>query len=214
MTITAPPYTSSWPAATNSPQSSRKEHGERREVPDQRERRVEGVAEADDGERAGEAGEGCPEPHDPDEEVRHYECVFLVVRDGRVVEVAVGDRHPLDRLGEQHVLRVDEVVAVVLGDLEVVAERDRVERAGELAVAAEDAARHVDLVDARVPLAGRDAVVGRVLGRPRRGCSRPGTRPRRASSRRTSRARSRAGAAGGGRGSAGTPAACTPGTAA
>src|SRR6266576_1793911 len=90
--------------------------------------------------------------------------VLLVVRDRSVVELAVGDRHLLHRLGEQHVLRVDEVVAVVLGDLEVVAERDRVERARELAVAAEDAAAHVDLVDARVTLAGRDAVVGCVLG--------------------------------------------------
>src|SRR5437879_5481503 len=81
----------------------------------------------------------------------------------RVVERSVGDRDALDRRGEQHVLRVDLVVPVVLRDLELVAERDRVERAGELAVAAEDAARHVDLVDARVPLAGRDAVVGRVL---------------------------------------------------
>ena len=83
----------------------------------------------------------------------------------RVVEIAVGHRHLLHRLREQHVLRVDLVVAVVLGDLELVAERDRVERARELAVAAEDAAAHVDLVDARVALACRDAVVGRVLGR-------------------------------------------------
>src|SRR6266576_3469415 len=59
-----------------------------------------------------------------------------------------------DRLGEEHVLRVDQVVARVLRDLVLVAERDRVERAGELAVAAEDAAAHVDLVDPRVPLAG------------------------------------------------------------
>src|SRR5213079_2107027 len=71
----------------------------------------------------------------------------------------------LDRLGEQHVLRVDQVVARVLRDLELVAERDGVERARELAVAAEDAAAEVDLVDARVALAGRDAVVRRVLGR-------------------------------------------------
>src|SRR5213075_1863010 len=51
-----------------------------------------------------------------------------------------------------------------LRDLELVAERDRVERARELAVAAEDAAAEVDLIDPRVALAGRDAVVGRVLG--------------------------------------------------
>src|SRR5205807_5013319 len=47
----------------------------------------------------------------------------------------------------------------------LVAERDRVERTGELAVTAEDAARHVDLVDPRIALAGGDAVVRRVLGR-------------------------------------------------
>src|SRR5206468_68177 len=74
------------------------------------------------------------------------------------------DRDLLHRLREEHVLRVDLVVAVVLGELELVPERDRVERTGELAVAAEDAAAHVDLVDARIALAGRDAVVGRVLG--------------------------------------------------
>src|SRR5580765_322960 len=89
---------------------------------------------------------------------------LLVRGDRRVVEAAVSDRHPLDRLGEQHVLRVDQVVARVLGDLVLLLERDRVERACELAVAAEDAAREVDLVDPRVPLAGGDAVVGRVLG--------------------------------------------------
>src|SRR4051795_10046332 len=89
----------------------------------------------------------------------------LVVGDRRVVEIGVRDRHPLDRLGEQHVLRIDLVVAVVLGEPVVVAERDRVEGAGDLAVAAEDAAAHVDLIDARVALAGGNAVVGRVLGR-------------------------------------------------
>src|SRR3954466_9944310 len=89
----------------------------------------------------------------------------LVVRDGRVVEIGIGDRHAPHPRRAQHVLRVDQVVAVVLGDLELVAERDRVEGARELAVTAEDAARHVDLVDAGVALAGGDAVVGRVLGR-------------------------------------------------
>src|SRR6266536_6536138 len=89
--------------------------------------------------------------------------VLLVVRDRCVVQVAVGDRDLLHRFGEQHVLRVDEVVARVLGDLVLIAERDRVERARELAVAAEDAAAHVDLVDTRVALPGGDAVLRRVL---------------------------------------------------
>src|SRR5713101_6933285 len=83
----------------------------------------------------------------------------------RVVERSVGDRDTLDRRGEQHVLRVDLVVTVVLRELELVAERDRVERARELAVATEDATAHVDLVDACVALARGDAVVRRVLRR-------------------------------------------------
>src|SRR5215207_5814968 len=89
----------------------------------------------------------------------------FVGRDRRVVEAGVGDRDALHRLGEEHVLRVDQVVARVLGELVLVPERDRVERAGEFAVAAEDAAAHVDLVDAGVALAGRDPVRRRVLGR-------------------------------------------------
>src|SRR5580765_6496934 len=88
---------------------------------------------------------------------------LLVRGNRRVVEAAVSDRHALDRLGEQHVLRVDQVVARVLGDLELLLERDRVERARELAVAAEDAPREVDLVDACVALSRRDAVVRGVL---------------------------------------------------
>src|SRR5436190_4590121 len=89
----------------------------------------------------------------------------FVEGDRRVVEGRIRDGHLLHRLGEQHVLRVDLVVPVVLRELELVAERDRVEGAGQLAVAAEDAAAEVDLVDPRVALAGGDAVVGRVLGR-------------------------------------------------
>src|SRR3712207_7412435 len=46
--------------------------------------------------------------------------------------------HPLDRRREQHVLRVDLVVSVVLRELVLVPERDRVERTGDLAVAAEE----------------------------------------------------------------------------
>src|SRR4029453_16187164 len=80
-------------------------------------------------------------------------------------QTPVGNRHALDRLGEQHVLRVDQVVARVLGDLEFLLERDRVERARELAVAAEDAAREVDLVNAPVAPTGRNAIVGGVLCR-------------------------------------------------
>src|SRR5438045_3991758 len=73
-------------------------------------------------------------------------------------------RRPVDRLREQHLLREDQVRAVVVGHLVVVAHRDRVERAGDLAVAAEDAAREVDLVDLGIALARRDPVVRVVLG--------------------------------------------------
>src|SRR6266540_280283 len=72
-------------------------------------------------------------------------------------------RRAVDRLGEQHLLREDQVRAVVVGHLVVVAHRDRVEGAGDLAVAAEDAAGEVDLVDLRVALAGGDAMVRVVL---------------------------------------------------
>src|SRR5262245_22164251 len=74
-------------------------------------------------------------------------------------------RGSVDRLGEQHLLGEDQVRAVVVGHLVVVAHRDRVERARHLAVAAEDAAAEVDLVDLGVALAGRDPVVRVVLMR-------------------------------------------------
>src|SRR5881409_1395037 len=73
-------------------------------------------------------------------------------------------RPPVEGLGEQHLLGEDQVGAVVVGHLVLVAHRDRVERAGDLAVAAEDAAGEVDLVDLGVALAGGDAVLGIVLG--------------------------------------------------
>src|SRR3712207_3983131 len=72
-------------------------------------------------------------------------------------------RRALEGLGQQHLLREDEVRAVVVRHLVVVAHRDRVERARDLAVAAEDAAREVDLVDGGVALPGRHAVLRRVL---------------------------------------------------
>src|SRR4051794_13465677 len=73
------------------------------------------------------------------------------------------ERRALQRLGEQHLLREDQVRAVVVGHLVVVAHRDGVEGAGDLAIAAEDAAGEVDLVDLGVALAGRDAVLRIVL---------------------------------------------------
>src|SRR4051794_30169142 len=73
-------------------------------------------------------------------------------------------RRAVERLREQHLLGEDQVRAVVVGHLVVVAHGDRVERARDLAVAAEDAAREVDLVDGGVALARADAVLRRVLG--------------------------------------------------
>src|SRR5215218_1832314 len=104
----------------------------------------------------------------------------LVGGDRGVEEVAVGDGHALDRFGQEHVLRVDQVVAGVLRELVLGLERNRVERAGDLAVTAEDAAAEVDLVDTCVSLARRDPVRRRVLlgddadavGRARRGAER------------------------------------------
>src|SRR6185312_10927296 len=76
----------------------------------------------------------------------------------------VSQRGALERLGEQHRLGEDQVVAVVVGELVVVAHRDRVERARDLAVATEDAARQVDLVHGGIALAGGHAVLRGVLG--------------------------------------------------
>src|SRR6188472_3026886 len=73
-------------------------------------------------------------------------------------------RRPLDRLREEHLLGEDEVLAVVVRELVLVAHSDRVERAGDLAVAAEDAAGEVDLIHLGIPLTGRLSVVGVVLG--------------------------------------------------
>jgi hypothetical protein len=66
---------------------------------------------------------------------------------------------------QQPLLGVDEVLALEVGQLVLVAQDDRLRRAGLLAVAAEDAAQHVDLVAAGVALAGRDARLVGVLGR-------------------------------------------------
>src|SRR5947199_10503164 len=71
---------------------------------------------------------------------------------------------PLDWLGEGQLLGEDQIRAGVVRQLVVVTHRERVEWAGDLAVAAEDAAAHVDLVPRRVALAGGHAVLGRVLG--------------------------------------------------
>src|SRR5579884_2570817 len=75
------------------------------------------------------------------------------------------DRFLLGRVGlEQHLLRVDELLAARVGELVFGPEHDRLDRAGLLAVAAEDAPEHVDLVDLGVALPGADPVLLGVLG--------------------------------------------------
>src|SRR5215216_3405420 len=95
--------------------------------------------------------------------LRASRCLFRTRRPELLAGPA--QRRPVERLGEQHLLGEDQVRAVVVRHLVVVAHRDRVERARDLAVAAEDAPREVDLVHRRVALAGADAVLGGVLGR-------------------------------------------------
>ena len=98
---------------------------ERDEVDDQREHAVEGVAKRDHRDRAAERADR------PGEEGRPPPSPLLALSP---------QRRPLDRLREQHLLGEDQVLAVVVRHLVLVAHRDRVERAGDLAVAAEDAA--------------------------------------------------------------------------
>ena len=125
---------------------------QRQQVPDEREHVVEGVRVPDDADRAREGADR----RDEEEDLGHGRRKKLLA--------LAPQRRALERLGEQHLLGEDEVRAVVVRHLVVVAHRDRVERARDLAVAAEDAAAQVDLVDRGVALAGGDAVLGRVLG--------------------------------------------------
>src|SRR5258708_18873164 len=64
---------------------------------------------------------------------------------------------------QQLLLGVDEFLATRVRKLVLGTQHDRLHRARILAVAAEDAPQHVDLVGLRVALAGRDALLVRVL---------------------------------------------------
>src|SRR5438477_262625 len=66
---------------------------------------------------------------------------------------------------EQLLLGVDELFPARVGKLVLRPEHDRLHRARVLAVAAEDAAQHVDLIRLGVALARRDSVLVGVLGR-------------------------------------------------
>src|SRR5262245_5931846 len=65
---------------------------------------------------------------------------------------------------QQFVLRVDERLAAVIGELVLLLEVDGVFGAGLFAHPAEDAAQHVDLVSAGVAFPVRLGIVGRILG--------------------------------------------------
>src|SRR5439155_14435069 len=65
---------------------------------------------------------------------------------------------------QEALLRVDKVGPFVIGKLKIVAQNDCLGRAGFLAIAAKDAADHVDLVTLRIALAGRVALGVGVLG--------------------------------------------------
>src|SRR5438105_3203760 len=66
---------------------------------------------------------------------------------------------------EQHLLRIDKVRPREVGQLVLGAQADRINWTGFLAVAAEDAADHVDLVDRRIPLTSRCRMSRVVVGR-------------------------------------------------
>src|SRR5205807_920200 len=70
-------------------------------------------------------------------------------------------RHRLEQL----LLGVDELLTARVGELVLRAQHDRLHRARVLAVAAKDAAQHVDLVGLRVALTRRDALLLGVLRR-------------------------------------------------
>src|SRR5688572_25968913 len=101
---------------------------------------------------------GWPEPADG--LGQRLTAAWLRASAWRLLALAA-QRGAVQWLGEQHLLGEDEVGAVVVRHLVLVAQRDRVEGACDLAVAAEDAAAEVYLVDLRVALAGRDAPVAR-----------------------------------------------------
>src|SRR4051794_35800124 len=150
MTITAPAYTTTCAAARNSARSSRK-----RTASDSR------CATSASTEKNGLRTSTTPiaPPSAPIAATKKSTC-----SNHTALLAFPSQRRALGMRGEQHLLREDQVGAAVVGELVVDAHRDRVERARHLAVAAEDAARHVDLVDARVALAGGDLVLRRVLG--------------------------------------------------
>ena len=72
--------------------------------------------------------------------------------------------HAGQQRGEQLVLGEDQVLAAVVGELVLVAHRQRAGRARLDAQPAEDAAQVVDLVDAAVALTRREPLLLRVVG--------------------------------------------------
>ena len=178
------------------------QHRQRDQVRDQREHRVEGVAQHHDAERARRARRCRRRRTGPARTT--WAGAYSPSRRSGVCSGGSASSISFVKIRSR---------AAVVGELVVVAHRDRVERAGHLAVAAEDAARHVDLVDRRVALAGRDLVVGRVLGGHHADAlGRAGRGAERAAHALLEARCPRSGAACGGRGSAGRPASSPRGT--
>lgn len=59
---------------------------------------------------------------------------------------------------EEHLFRVDEVVAVVIGEFEIFSQNNRASGASLLAISTKNAANHVDFVPSGVSFAGRVAL--------------------------------------------------------
>ena len=119
---------------------------------------VHGLAHEQDAERGGHHDRGeDPEGHSA------ASCPGCGEVAAVVVALVVAEPHRVRRLlhagqqrGEQVGLLVDQVRAVVVGQLVLVGHRERPGRAGLDAQAAQDAAQVVDLVDAAVALAGAE----------------------------------------------------------
>src|SRR5580765_5864185 len=104
MTITAPPYTSTCAAATNSPPSRRKRTASDARFPISASAEKNGLRKVTTAiALATQANAEITQTHQMMRfDIRLSSRVGLVVRDRRVVEIRVCDRNALDRRREQH----------------------------------------------------------------------------------------------------------------
>src|SRR6202034_3986667 len=96
----------------------------------------------------------APQTHDPG--AAEAVVVLLVIAEPHRVRRGL---HVGEQRNQQLLLGPDEALAVVVGDLVLVGQRQRAGRARLDAQAAEDAAQVVDLVDVAVPLARGEALL-------------------------------------------------------